>query len=375
MDKIFALPHINNLKSYIPGMPIETLAREKSLTSIIKLASNENPFGPSSKVLDAIVQNLSTIHRYPDADMHNLKNFLAQFYELSTENFVIGNGSDEILQLIMRTFVNQEHNIIAPKYSFNSYKLSAAALNIEFIETDVNPDWTNNFNNILQNIKKNTKLICVVNPNNPTGTYSSPAAITDFLNQVPPNILVLLDEAYYEYCRYDRQINMDSNIDHSINLLKKHKNLIITRTFSKGYGLAGLRAGYSLSEPSIAASINKIKQPFNVNRLVQFAAVAALNDQEYLRNIIDINSKEKRLLCNHFDNLKIKYIPSATNFITIDALNPSNAETIYNSLLNKGIITRPLKAYDLANYLRISIGLPEENMALIDALKNDVVVY
>lgn len=368
MDINFALPHINKLQPYVPGKPIETLAREKNLSRIIKLASNENPFGASPNVLNSIKNNLDSINLYPDPDQFELKQKLSEFYNIKPEMLAIGNGSDELLQLIMHAFVSSSNNIISPKYSFISYKVCSATIGAEYVESEVQKNWLNNLDNILSLINNNTKLICIANPNNPTGSYLDITTISNFLEKVPSNILVLLDEAYYEYIKYDSFVD-DNYIDKSIELTKKYPNLIITRTFSKAYGLAGLRAGYSIANEYITKVINKIKQPFNVNRMVQFAACAAINDQDFISKVVEINNLEKFKLYSCFDKLNIEYIPSSTNFVTIKLSSADSSMKLYEYLLNNGIITRPINNYNLHEFLRISIGAPEENDEFINVLK------
>lgn len=360
-DSNLALPHIQKLARYVPGKPIETLAREKNLPKIIKLASNENPYGPSPLVLQAIQDNVASINLYPDSDMHLLKTQLSKFYNISPEMLVIGNGSDELIRIIMQTFVNHNHNIISPRYSFFSYLTAAQAVNAEYITAEINTNWQNNLANVLQKINQQTKMICLANPNNPTGSYLEPKDIIDFIQQVPKNILILLDEAYIEYIKY----SISNYTDYSIDLIKQHDNLILLRTFSKAYGLAGLRVGYSISSPQLADAINRSRLPFNVNKLAQIAACAALQDQDYIKKIIDLNNKQREILYQAFDRLKINYIPSKTNFISIHS---NNSHLLYNQLLDRGIITRPLNTYGLDNYLRITIGTAEETNYLLKNL-------
>jgi histidinol-phosphate aminotransferase len=368
MNNVPALPHINKLQSYVPGKPIETLAREKNLPHIIKLASNENPYGASPAVLENIVKNLTSIHRYPDADQYNLKTTLAEFYNIPTDMLAIGNGSDELLQMIVRAFVSPENNIISPEYSFSSYKICAQAIDARYIESAIDENWCNNLDDLLQKINNKTKLICIANPNNPTGTCLDINIISQFLKAVPHNVLVLLDEAYFEYIKFfnDTHNNQSNALDNSIELVKKYENLIITRTFSKAYGLAGLRVGYSIANPAITATINKIKQPFNVNRIAQVAAITAITDQEYIQKIIQSNNSERTYLYNEFTKLNIQYINSYTNFITIHTTDLNHSLNLYNYLLSQGIIIRPLDNYGLHSNLRVSIGLPEENQELVN---------
>lgn len=364
------LPFTNNLISYVPGKPIETLAREKNLSKIIKLASNENPYGPSPKVKQAIIDNIDSINLYPDPDQYSIKNTLANFYGINFNNLTIGNGSDELIRTIIQTFVNHKHNIIAPKFSFSSYLINAQIVEAEYIVTDIHSNWQSDLQAILDKINSQTKMVCLANPNNPTGSYLHLDVIEEFLTKVPENILILLDEAYFEYIKYANNfnsLNTDYLVDHTINLLKKFNNLIILRTFSKAYGLAGLRIGYAISNSDITNLLHKVKQPFNVNRLAQIAAIAAVSDQKFIQDIVAKNSFEKNALYTVFDELNINYIRSQTNFITV---NIKNSLQLYNKLLDHGIITRPLANYDLHESLRITIGNAQENHFLKQTLQN-----
>ncbi|MBP9721521.1 MAG: histidinol-phosphate transaminase [Gammaproteobacteria bacterium] len=361
----FALPYTNNLALYIPGKPIETLAREKNLSKIIKLASNENPFGPSPLVKQAIIDTISQVSLYPDPDQYLLKQKLANLYNINTNQLAIGNGSDELIRLIMQAFVSKENNVIAPKYSFSSYYINSQLVEAKYIVSDIheNNSWQNNLENILANINKNTKLICIANPNNPTGSYLAPDLICEFIKKVPENILILLDEAYFEYIKYNSTSrDYPYYQDYSLDLINQYNNIISLRTFSKAYGLAGLRVGYAIANPDLITVINKLKQPFNVNRIAQIAATAALLDQKYIEKIVAINNQEREKLCQILNGLHIDYMPSETNFITIYNID---AQKLYNQLLDLGIIVRPVNNYGLNNHLRISIGTPEENNFLI----------
>ena len=360
-----ALPHIKNLQKYIPGKPIETLAREKNLTRIIKLASNENPFGASPNVLKAINENLSTIHLYPDPDAYQLKANLAEIYHISADMLLLGNGSDELIRLVIRTFADNNHNVIAPRYSFLSYMLATQEVNAQYVVAEIYDNWQNNLDNVLGKINNQTKIVCIANPNNPTGSYLEPEVIKNFIAQVPEHVLVMLDEAYLEYTKYDIDNKAQVYDDYSISLVKKYPNLIVLRTFSKAYGLAGLRIGYAISHPQVIEAINRLRMPFNVNKLAQIAAKSALQDQDFIKKIVLINNQQKEFLYKAFDDLRISYIPSYTNFITIQC---AKSNLLYNQLLEHGIIVRPIDNYGLTNYLRITIGTPEENQYLLNTI-------
>lgn len=346
-----------NLSPYQPGKPIEELAREKNLTDIIKLASNENPLGASPLAIKAIRDNLEKISYYPDANNYDLKQALSKKYNVNTSKIIIGNGSDEIQLLLAKAFLNDNSEVIIPKYSFANYKIISNAQKAKILEANLNNKFYTDIDNILKNISKNTKIIFLANPGNPISTYIESNEILKLLDNIDKNILVLLDEAYYEY-----RLEFDG-FDTSM-LLDLYPNLIITRTFSKGYGLAGIRVGYGFANDDIINLLHQIKLPFNVNKLASVAAVAALSDFEHLQNTLELNKKEKINMQNIFKNKNIEFINSYTNFLTIKV---ANSLTIYENLLNKGIIVRPLNNYGLNDYLRITIGNESQNKRFIES--------
>jgi histidinol-phosphate aminotransferase len=342
------------LSPYQGGKPIDELARELGLKNITKLASNENPLGVSSAVKEAVFNSLSSINRYPDGNCFELKKAISEKLSVTTNMISLGNGSNELLELIARVFVSKKNDeIIFSEYAFVVYPLVTQALGAT---AKVSPaaDYGHDLNSMLSLISKNTKLIYVANPNNPTGTLLSDDELYSFLKKVPKNVPVVLDQAYFEY------LNIE---DHSIGWLKEFENLIITRTFSKAYGLAGLRVGYSLCSPLIADFINRVREPFNVNYTAQVAAIAALSDDDYLKDSITVNTDGYLQLTTGFDSLNLSYIPSHANFIAVEF---NNAMNTYNDLLKEGVIVRPV---EMSGYLRISIGTSDENMHLLSALK------
>ena len=349
-----ACESILGLSPYQGGKPIDELARELGLKNITKLASNENPLGVSSAVKEAVFNSLSSINRYPDGNCFELKIAISEKLLVTTNMISLGNGSNELLELIARVFVSKKNDeIIFSQYAFVVYPLVTQALGAT---AKVSPaaDYGHDLNSMLSLISKNTKLIYVANPNNPTGTLLSDDELYSFLKKVPKNIPVVLDQAYFEY------LNIE---DHSIGWLNEFENLIITRTFSKAYGLAGLRVGYSLCSPLIADFINRVRGPFNVNYTAQVAAIAALSDDDYLKDSITVNTDGYLQLTTGFDSLNLSYIPSHANFIAVEF---NSAMNTYNNLLKEGVIVRPV---EMSGYLRISIGTSDENMHLLSALK------
>ena len=349
-----ACESILGLSPYQGGKPIDELARELGLKNITKLASNENPLGVSAAVKEAVFNSLSSINRYPDGNCFELKKAIAEKLSVMPDMISLGNGSNELLELIARVFVSKKTDeVIFSQYAFVVYPLVTQALGATAKISPAN-NYGHDLNSMLSLISENTRLIFVANPNNPTGTLLSDDELYSFLNKVPNDIPVVLDQAYFEY------LNID---DRAIDWLNEFENLIITRSFSKAYGLAGLRVGYSVCSPLIADFINRIREPFNVNYTAQVAAIAALSDDNHLKSSVEINAKGYEQLTNGFDSLQLNYIPSHANFI---AVSFDNAINIYNDLLKEGVIVRPV---EMKGYLRISIGTPDENEHLLSALK------
>ena len=349
-----ACESILGLSPYQGGKPIDELARELGLKNITKLASNENPLGVSAAVKEAVFNSLSSINRYPDGNCFELKKAIAEKLSVMPDMISLGNGSNELLELIARVFVSKKTDeVIFSQYAFVVYPLVTQALGAT---AKVSPakNYGHDLNSMLSLISENTKLIFVANPNNPTGTLLSDDQLYAFLQKVPNDVPVVLDQAYFEY------LNVD---DHAIDWLKEFDNLIITRSFSKAYGLAGLRVGYSVCSPLIADFINRIREPFNVNYTAQVAAIAALSDDNHLKDSVEINTNGYEQLTSGFNSLKLNYIPSHANFIAVEF---NNAMNIYNDLLKEGVIVRPV---EMKGYLRISIGTSNENDHLLSALK------
>jgi len=349
-----ACESILGLNPYQGGKPIEELERELGIRNVIKLASNENPLGPSLKVVEAMRLSLKEVHRYPDGNGYELKKSISGHLGVATEMISLGNGSNELLELVARVFVCcKTDEVIFSQYAFVVYPLVTKALGAT---AKVAPakEYGHDLKAMIELVNDNTKLIFVANPNNPTGTLLKDDEIYNFLIKVPSSIPVVLDQAYFEY--------LDIN-DQAIDWLKEFDNLIITRTFSKAYGLAGLRVGYSVCSPTIADFINRIREPFNVNHTAQIAAICALSDLDYLKESKKVNETGLSQLEKGFKRLQLKYIPSYANFIAVEF---SNAMEIYNSLLKEGIIVRPV---EMDNFLRISVGTAEENTYLLQALE------
>jgi len=365
-----AVPGVRSLQPYQPGKPIEDLQREYGLTDIIKLASNENPLGPSPLAVAAIKKQLNELSRYPDGNGFELKTSLC--YQLSVpahkiqpNQITLGNGSNDILEFVARTFVQPGEEVIFSEYSFAVYPLVTQAVGAK---AQVVPaiNWGHDLQGMLAKINDKTRLIFIANPNNPTGTWLTNTEITVFLKQVPDHVLVVLDEAYFEYAHHP--VSEIADFPDGISLLAEYKNLIVTRTFSKAYGLAGLRVGYGVSSQSIADLLNRVRQPFNVNSLALVGACAALDDNEHLEKSIQLNKAGLRQLTKAFDSMSLSCIPTAGNFISFDL--DRVAAPVYLALLKRGVIVRPVANYSMPNHLRVTIGTPQENEKFINALSD-----
>ncbi|RUO22325.1 histidinol-phosphate transaminase [Aliidiomarina iranensis] len=345
-----ALPGIRELQPYQAGKPIEEVERELGISNIVKLASNENPLGVSHAVKQALAKKITELARYPDANGFYLKTALAEKFAIETNQITLGNGSNDVLELLARTYVTDQHEVIFSQHAFMVYPLVTKAIGAKPVAVPAK-DYGHDLDAMLAAITDKTRMIFVANPNNPTGTFLTTEALQAFIAKVPKNILVVLDEAYYEYVPSDVRAP-------SFSWISEHSNLIVTRTFSKAYGLAGLRAGFAVSNAKVADLMNRIRQPFNMNELALTAAMAALGDEEFLEHSIQVNAEGMAQVTAFCDARGLSYIPSHGNFITIRF--GSEAAAINQKLLQKGVIVRPVAGYELPEHLRVSIGLPEE---------------
>lgn len=356
----FALANagIQGLSPYQAGKPIEELQRELGLSRVVKLASNENPLGPSPLALAACDRALRDFTRYPDANGFELKQTLAAKFDLAPEQLTLGSGSNDVLDLIGRVFLRPGVSAVFSQYGFIVYPIAVQANGARAIVTPAK-DWGHDLDAMAVAIEPDTRLVFIANPNNPTGTWLGHGALHTFLRRVPENVVVVLDEAYTEYVEHP---------DHpdALALLREFPNLVVTRTFSKAYGLAGLRVGYSISQPVIADLLNRVRAPFNVTSLGLAAAVAALGDDDYLRRARELNHAGMAQLEQGLQRLGLGYIPSAGNFLAVEF--GAESPTIYQKLLREGVIVRPVGVYAMPNHLRVSIGLPEENQFFLDAV-------
>ncbi len=362
-----AVDCINRLQPYIPGKPIEELEREYGVTNAVKLASNENPLGPSPNVLSYLKTSLLKpleFSRYPDGNGFVLKNKLVNFfsqYQLMPEQITLGNGSNDVLDIIARTFASIGDEVIFSQYAFAVYPIATQAVGANAVVTQA-IDWGHDLRAMLDNITQQTRLIFIANPNNPTGTYLTFDELQQFIRQVPEHVVVVIDEAYDEYA-----VATSDGYASMLPVVKDFNNLIVTRTFSKAYGLASFRVGYAISSEQIADLLNRVRQPFNNNTLALESAAIALHDQEHILQCVQLNTQGMNYLTDGFHNLGLTYIPSSGNFVCLNV--GSNCAEIYEKLMYEGVITRPVANYKMSDYLRISVGTMDENKRAMEALK------
>jgi histidinol-phosphate aminotransferase len=363
MTKNYGPEYIRAIAPYQAGKPIAEVAREFGLNeaNIIKLASNENPFGVPESAKQAMADAVAELGRYPDANGFDLKGALSKRYDVPADWITLGNGSNDILEIAAHALVERGQSIVYSQYSFAIYALAAQGVGAQHIVTPAKA-YGHDLAAMLAAIRDDTRLVFIANPNNPTGTFIPAAEIEDFLAKVPSHVVVVLDEAYNEFLAPQDQFE-------SAEWVKKYPNLLVSRTFSKAYGLAGLRVGFAIAQPALTDLLNRVRQPFNVNSLAQAAAIAALNDKDFLQKGAENNAAGYQQYVAAFDKLGLEYVPSFGNFVLVKVGDDAGAGARVNlSLLKQGVIVRPVGGYGLPEWLRVSIGLPEENEAFIEAL-------
>ncbi len=351
--------HIRTIKPYMPGKPIEELERELGITDSIKLASNENPLGPSRLAIKALRKGVGDLNRYPDGGCRFLKNALSEKSGLNPDEILLGNGSNEIIELAVRTFLGPGDEAIMARPSFVVYSMIVQAAGGRGIVVPLK-DRRHDLDAMASRITEKTKIVFIANPNNPTGTINTQAEMDTFMQKAPEDVLVMVDEAYNEYVTSPEYAD-------SMKYFRQDRAILILRTFSKIYGLAGLRVGYGIAKASIVTEMNKVRQPFNVNSLAQKAALAALEDKGHIAKAKRINEKGKKFLYRKFKSMGIEYVQTEANFIYI-ILKNDIASRLYGDLLKQGVIVRPMGPREI----RVTIGLPKENKRLIEAL-NDLI--
>ncbi|MBP1207829.1 histidinol-phosphate aminotransferase [Duganella sp. 1411] len=363
MTKNYGPEYVRAIAPYQAGKPIAEVAREFGLdeASIVKLASNENPFGVPESAVQAMTAAATDLGRYPDANGFELKAALSKRYDVPADWITLGNGSNDILEIAAHAFVERGQSIVYAQYSFAVYALATQGVGARHIVVPAQA-YGHDLPAMLAAITDDTRLVFIANPNNPTGTFIPAAEIQAFLDKVPANVVVVLDEAYNEFLAEENQFE-------SAEWVKKYPNLLVSRTFSKAYGLAGLRVGFGIAQPALTDLMNRIRQPFNVNSMAQAAAIAALNDKDFLKRSAANNAAGYQQFIEAFKQLGLEYVPSYGNFVLVKVGDdPAAGSRVNLSLLKQGVIVRPVGNYGLPEWLRISIGLPQENAVLIAAL-------
>ena len=351
--------HVRAIAPYVPGKPIAETARELGLQErdIVKLASNENPLGPSPKAIAALAGAVADLALYPDGSGYDLRRAIARKQSLAPENVVLGNGSNDVLELVARTFLTREDSAVYSQHGFVVYRLAVQALGGEHIEVPAR-QFGHDLDALLSAIRPNTKVVFLANPNNPTGTFLPWPELERFVARVPGRTLVVIDEAYGEYLPTELASPTASWVG-------RFPNLVVSRSLSKAYGLAGLRIGYGLADPAVVELLDRVRQPFNVNHLAMVAACAALEDGEFIARSRRENEAGLAQLRQGFDALGLPFIPSVANFITVKV---GDAARVYGALLRRGVIVRPIAAYGLPEHLRITVGTHAQNVRFLSAL-------
>jgi histidinol-phosphate aminotransferase len=353
--------YIRSIAPYQPGKPISELERELGIKNAVKLASNENPLGPSPLAIAAAREALNDVSRYPDGNGFELKAALAARYRVAMDNIVLGNGSNDVLELLARAYLFPGEAAAYSQHAFAVYPLVTQATGAQGIEVPAR-DYGHDLQAIAKAVTRRTRIVFLANPNNPTGTLIAKEELLDFLRSLPAGVLVALDEAYYEYLP-------DKLKSGSVDWLAEFPNLVVTRTFSKAYGLAGLRVGFALCSPTVADMMNRVRQPFNVNSIALDAAQAALADTEFVARSVRLNSEGLQQISSGLRDLGLSFIPSYANFVSFEL---PNAEAVYQKLLRRGVIVRPIANYGMPNHLRVSIGLEDENTQFLRALERSL---
>jgi len=353
----FANSFVCDLVAYEPGKPIEETARELGLdpASIVKVASNENPLGPSPLAKEAMRKAIEQAHIYPDGGGFKLRTAIAEKLGFGIQNIILGNGSNEIIELLCHTFLNRDAELIAAKHAFVVYKLMATLFGAKYVEVD-DPDFIHDLDAMAAAITENTRLVFIANPNNPTGTQVTQEAIDAFVEKLPPHVIAVFDEAYFEF--------LDTPPD-VLKHIHAGKNVVVLRTCSKIHGLAALRIGYGIAPEPIAAILQKARQPFNTNALAQAAALAALDDEDHISKTKQVNREGLAFYEKAFNERGLKFVPSVANFILVEV---GDGNLVFKEMLKQGVIIRAMASYKLPGWVRISIGTAKENARALEVL-------
>jgi histidinol-phosphate aminotransferase len=353
--------NILSVKNYVPGKPIEEVEREFGIKNVIKLASNENCFGPSPLAVAAIRKSLRKINRYPDSASFYLKKKLAGVLGVAENSLIFGNGSDEIITLVIKTFLGEGDEVVITRPTFLIYEIAAHLQGAKIKIVPMTKELKYDLKEMKKAITPNTKLVVIANPDNPTGTYVTKKEFDEFLQGLPEKLLIFLDEAYFEFAKYSFKDYPDG-LDYL-----KNPRIILARTFSKAYGLAGLRIGYGISSAEIVNYMERVREPFNINILAQVAALAALDDKAFMKKTIAHVEMEREFLYSAFRKMGLEYVRSATNFVIVNV--GKDCKVVFNDLLKEGVIVRDMKAWGLDNFIRVTVGTKAENRKFITALK------
>lgn len=352
--------YIKELIPYPPGKPIDEVEREYGISGSVKLASNECPIGPSPKALEAAGKALKNIHIYPDGSGYYLKNRLSQKHGVDPANLILGNGSNEIIELIARAFINKDDEAVMGDPAFIVYQLITKAIGAKAVPVPL-VNYVHDLEVMLKKITDKTRVVFVANPNNPTGTIVDGDEVASFIKAVPENVLIVMDEAYHEYAQISERYL------ESLKYVKERKNVILLRTFSKAYGLAGLRVGYGIGTKEIISMLERVRQPFNVNSIALAAAEAALDDEEHIKRGLQVNHEGMAYLKAMLDDMGVSYVNSYANFLLIDTAK--DGSVICEKLLRKGVIVRSMGGYGLKSHIRVTVGLMEENERFIKSFR------
>lgn len=359
-----ARPNVLKMEPYQPGKPIEEVKRELGLSEVIKLASNENPLGPSPKAMEAMRAALSQVHLYPDGYAYKLRDALADFYGVPLDWVLVGNGSDEIIHYMGLAYLNPGDELVMGDPSFVRYEAAAYLNDAVLQKVPLDNDYRYDLRAMLERVNKRTKLLFVANPNNPTGTIVYRNEVESLIESLPEHVILILDEAYFEYVD-------DSSYPDGLDYVRCGRNVVVMRTFSKAYGLAGLRLGYCIARPSLLDPLERVREPFNVNSLAQIAGVAALQDRTYVERTRDLNRQGLEYLYRVCERLGLRYVPSWANFLMIDTGRPGNE--MFQALLSRGIIVRSGESLGMVNFLRVNTGTMEQNERFAKALESVLV--
>lgn len=354
--------NILNVKQYVPGKPIGEVQRELGLKEVIKLASNENCMGPSPKAVAAIRNSLTDINRYPDSSSFYLRRKIAKFLGVKEPGLIFGNGSDEIIGMAVRTFVGDGDEVVIAKPTFLIYEIVSQLQNAKIKFVPLTKAFRHDLKAMKRSITNNTKMVFIANPDNPTGTYVSKKELDEFFNGLPEKVIVFLDEAYFEFADYTFK-----DYPNGIDYLDR-PGVIVARSFSKAYGLAGVRIGYGISSPEVIGYMERTREPFNVNLLAQVGAAAAIDDRAFLKKTLSHVERAKEFLYAAFRKMGLNYVESATNFVLVDV--KKDCKDVFSALLKKGVIVRDMKAWGLDTYIRVTIGTGPENIKFVAALKS-----